>query len=344
MAPATKDGAVKHGAMSQQTEAMLDRRHITYTFEANLPLDQLRDVDGNQVRLIEHRAPQDRVEAYAYAMAGGTIFPAIVVNDRHEIIDGNTRWGATLRNGGETIAAYICHGVNSLDARSLSVELNQANGQRMEEKELRAYVNSCVVEGREPDIEAFSRQTGISPRTLKRWVRVAKFSLRAVEEGIPSDKTEKLSDAARAKLGVAKLRSVFQGVIDLAVDADMPAKDIAKVITEANGAASEAESLAVIQRAREDRADRISDRAAGFKAARRKGPQTNMHVQGLLRFEVEDLLDVEPDKRRETLERLATLRDNLNAALDRAEEEWDVEALTAPDAGELALDLAEAPR
>lgn len=341
MARATKDGAVKHGAMSQQTEAMLDRRHITYTFEANLPLEQLRDVDGNQVRLIEHRAPQDRVESYAYAMAGGTIFPAIVVNDRHEIIDGNTRWGATRRNGAKTIAAYICHDVNPLDARSLSVELNQANGQRMEANELRAYVESCVSEGRDPDIEVFSRQTGVSPRTLKRWVRVAKFAQRAVQEGIPDDKMDKLSDAVRAKLDVAKLRSVFQGAIDLAVDADMPAKDIAKVITEANAAPSEAESLAVIKRAREDRADRISDHAAGFKAARRKGPQTNMHVIGLLRFEVEDLLDVDPDKRRETLERLATLRDNLNAALNRAGEEWDVATLAPADTDDLALDLAE---
>lgn len=336
MARANKD-VVSHGARNQQIEAMLEKRFVQYTIEPNLPLDQLRDVEGNQVRLSEHRAPQDRVEAYANAMAGGALFPAIVVNDRHEMIDGNTRWGATERNGGTTIAAYICHGINPLDARSLSVELNQANGQRMEEQELRTFVQGAVVEGREPNIEAFSRMTGVSPRKLKQWVRIARFSRRALEEGIPDDKTAKLSDAVRSKLGVAKLRSVFQQVIELAVDANMPAGDVGKVITEANGAPSEEESLAVVKRAREDRAERITDHAAGFNTAKRKGPQTRMHVAGLLRFGVDELLDVDPEKRRETFECLSTLRDRLNAALDRAEEEWDVENLASatPDLAEV---------
>lgn len=341
MARATKD-AVKHGAMNSQTEAMLDQRHIDYTFEANLPLDQLRDVEGNQVRLSEHRAPQDRVDAYANAMAGGVVFPAIVVNDRHEIIDGNTRWGAMEKNGGTTIAAYICHGINPLDARSLSVELNQSNGQRMEENELRAFVRGAVVEGREPNIESFCRMTGVSAQKLKQWVRVARFSKRAIEEGIPDTKTDKLSDAVRAKLGVAKLRSVFQQVVELAVDANMPANDVGKIITEANGAPSEEESLAVVKRAREDRAERISNHAAGFKTGKRRGPQTRMHVAGLLRFEVEDLLDVDPEKRRETFDRLSTLRNRLNTALHRAEEEWDVGNRTpAPEVASSIPDLVE---
>ena len=341
MARATKDAA-KHAAMYLQTEAMLDKRHVRYTFEANLPLDQLQDVEGNQVRLSEHRAPQDRVESYANAMAGGAIFPAIVVNDRHEIIDGNTRWGATDKNGGTTIAAYICHDISPLDARSLSVELNQANGQRMEEKELRAFVQGAVVEGREPNIESFSRMTGVSARKLKQWVRIARFSKRALEEGVPDEKIVKLSDAVRAKLGVAKLRSVFQQVIELAIDADMPANDVGRLITEANRAPSEAESLAAVKRARDDRAERISDHAAGFKSAKRKGPQTRMHVAGLLRFEVDDLLDVDPEKRRETFDRLSTLRDRLNAALDRAGQEWDVADVPPVTAdADLSRDLAE---
>jgi hypothetical protein len=212
----------------------------------------------------------------------------------------------------------------------------------MEEQELRAFVQGAVVEGREPNIESFSRMTGVSQRKLKQWVRVARFSKRALEEGIPDDTIAKLSDAVRAKLGVAKLRSVFQQVVELAVDANTPANDIGKIITEANGAPSEEESLAVVKRAREDRAERISDHAAGFNTAKRKGPQTRMHVAGLLRFEVVDLLDVDPEKQRETFERLSTLRDRLNAALHRAEEDWDVENLapTKEDAG-LTPDLAE---
>jgi transposase-like protein len=326
MARASKDGVVQHDAKQRQTEQMLDRRNITYTFEANLPLDQLRDAEGNQVRLTEHRAPKERVEAYATAMAEGAVFPAIVVNDRHEIIDGNTRWGAKAKNGDATIAAYICHGVNPLDARSLSVELNQANGQRMDDEELRAFVVSCVSENREPNIQAFARMTGVSKQTLKRWVRVAQFAKRAAEEGIPQERTAKLSDAVQAKLNVAKLRSVFQGVVELAIDAELPAKEVGAVITAANAAASEEESLAVVNQAREDRSERISTLAAGFKTTKRKGQQTRMHVAGLLRFEVDELLDVDPERRPETFENLTTLRDRLNAALERAEEEWGMAA------------------
>lgn len=315
---------MKHGAMLQQTETMLEKRGLHYTFEPNLPLDQVREAEGNQVRLTEHRAPKAQVESYANAMAGGATFPAIVVNDRHEIIDGNTRRGAAVKVGAKTIAAYVCHNVNPLDARSLSVELNQTNGQRMDDAELRAFVQGAIADGHDPKIKSLSRLTGVSVRTLAKWVRVAKFTAKAEKWGMVDAETTKLADTVKAKIGVTQLRSVFLAVGQLAIDAGLPASDVGKIVTDANAAPSEDESLAIVEQAREDHGERIRELAAGFGVAKRKGTRSAMHVAVLLRYEIDDLLDVDPHKRPETLEKLTTLRDRLDEALERAEEQWKI--------------------
>lgn len=100
-------GHSTHPSTSAQTESKLAARHIDFVFEPNLEISVIRDVEGNQVRLTEHRAPKVTVERYAEQMRAGAIFPAIVVNDRHEIVDGNSRWIAAKRNKKETIAAYV---------------------------------------------------------------------------------------------------------------------------------------------------------------------------------------------------------------------------------------------
>src|SRR3954453_14803470 len=105
MAP--RNTRTAHPAMSQQIEQMLKARNIDFDFEPNVQISEIRDAEGNQVRLTEHRDPKDQVSKYAVAMKHGATFPAIVLNDRLERIDGNTRLEAHIKNGEETIAAYI---------------------------------------------------------------------------------------------------------------------------------------------------------------------------------------------------------------------------------------------
>src|SRR4051812_31005456 len=114
-----------HPASSPQTEERLRARLLEFHFEPNFPLNALVDAEGNQVRLIENRAPASMVTRYAEQMRTGAIFPAIVVNERNEVVDGNTRRFAAAKLGRGTIAAYICTDLTALQARSLSVELNQ---------------------------------------------------------------------------------------------------------------------------------------------------------------------------------------------------------------------------
>lgn len=317
-------GRSAHPSMSAQTEGRLAARHIQFVFEPNLDNREIRDVEGNQVRLTEHRAPKPTVDRYAEQMRGGAIFPAIVVNDWHEIVDGNSRWMAARRIKKETIAAYVCYDLSALQARSLSVELNQSHGLSMTEEEIRRFVTSAVDEGQVLDAKAYSRMTGTKSSTLNRWVAVKHFEMRAARHGMTPDQYGCLSDSTRAALQVAKLSSVFVQVTALAIDARVPSAQLKTIITEANAAPSEVDSLTVVARAREDRSDDIKVIAAGFKSGRRRSVGSALHIGGLLRFEVADLLDVPQDKRAETFRRMSCLRQRLDGALARARDEWDI--------------------
>jgi hypothetical protein len=317
-------GRSMHPAASMQIESKLAARHVNFTFEPNLRIDRIRDVEGNQVRLSEHRAPKAMVGRYAEQMKGGAVFPAIVVNDRYELVDGNTRWMAVRHNNRETIAAYVCSDLSALQARSLSVELNQSHGLSMTEEEIHSFVTSAVEEGQVLDTKAYSRMTGIKASTLARWIAAKHFEMRAARDGIGVDRFEGLSDSVRAALHVTKLRSVFVKVTALAIEARVPAVQIQAIIAEANAASSEAAALAVVARAREVRSDEVKTIAAGFKSARRKSFGSAPHICGLLRFEVSDLLDVSPDRQSDTFVRMSLLRERLDGALARASVEWDL--------------------
>jgi hypothetical protein len=314
-----------HPSASAQTESKLAARHVRYVFEPNVDIKQIRDVEGNQVRLSEHRAPKAMVDRYTEQMKAGAIFPAIVVNDGYAIVDGNSRWMAAQRNKRETIAAYVCSDLSALQARSLSVELNQSHGLSMTDEEIRAFIIGAVEEGQVLDAKAYARMTGIKASRLSLWVAATHFDMRAARDGMASGQLKDLADSVRAALNVSRLEAVFVQTTALAVDARVPAVHLRTIITEANAAPSEAEALVVVARAREARSEDIRTIASGFKSAPRKSKGSALHIGGLLRFEVADLLDVSPDKQAEMFTRMSCLRDRLDAALAQARVEWSLE-------------------
>ncbi len=316
-----------HPALSPQVEQMLAARNIDYDFEANLRISEIRDAEGNQVRFREHRATKDQVQKYATAMKHGATFPAIVLNDAHELIDGNTRRAAALKNGYDTIAAYICHGTTPLENRSLSVELNQSNGQSMTDAEIRAFIERAVLEGQHPEIKTLSRMTGVRETKIARWIAETQFRSRATRDGITDAHVEVLPDSTRAALNATRLEPVFKELTTLAAEARMPANDVKKVVTAVNSASSEGEALAIVESERRSRASELRAVASGFKP-RHRSKGSAQHIGGLLRFNVDDLLDVAPEKQFETYDRMKSLRDRLNAVVERAERDWD---LTPPE-------------
>jgi hypothetical protein len=208
------------------------------------------------------------------------------------------------------------------------VELNQSHGLSMTEQEIRAFVTGAIEEGQVLDAKSYSRMTGVKASTLARWVAAKHFDMRAARDGIASDRLKDLADTIRAALNVTKLEAVFVQVTALAADARVPAAELRPIITEANAASSEAEALAVVARARAARSEDIRTIASGFKSAPRKSRGSALHIGGLLRFEVADLLDVSPDKQAEMFTRMSCLRERLDAALARARVEWNLEEVS----------------
>lgn len=329
----TRNSRTAHPAMSQQIEQMLKARSIDYDFEPNVRIAEISNADGYQVRLVQHRAPKDQVAKYSVAMKNGANFPAIVLNDRLERIDGNTRLEARTKNGDETIAAYICNGLTPLQARSLSVELNQSNGQAMKEEEIRNFVDGAVAEGQHADLRMLSRMTGIPDGKIARWVAESQFVARAGREGVAAVHISILPTSTRAALQATRLAAVFRALTKLAAEAKMPAAAVKKLVAQANAASSETDALAIVDAERSARIDEIRAVGSGFLPRdNRRSRGSAQHIGGLMRFHAEDLLDVAPEKQYETFHRIKTLRDRLDQVMTQAEQNWDLTPPAEPPA------------
>lgn len=319
-----------HPARSPQVEGILKSRGIDFEFEPNFAIAEIREAEGVQVRLLEHRAPKGQVAKYATAMKHGATFPAIMLNEAFEKIDGNTRLEAKRKNGAETIAAYIVYGVSALDARSLSVELNQSNGLPMDEDEIRNFIAGAIREGQHPETRSLARMTGVRELKINRWIAETQFLERAEKAGIAEHYVSVLPASTRAALQAIRLSSAFSELTMLAAEAKIPANDVKKLAARVNGAGSEQEALEIVRSEREARADDIRAVASGFSPDRRSRGSAQ-HIGGLLRFDVEALLDVAPEKRYETYVKIKELRDRLDLVVTRASREWD---LSQPAASE----------
>ena len=322
MAP--RNTRTTHPARSPQTEAMLKARSIDFEFEANLAVVDVREADGYQVRLTQNRAPKEQVTKYATAMKHGATFPAIVLNENMELIDGNTRLQGRLRNGGDTIAAYILFGVTALDARSLSVELNQSNGMAMKDEEIRLFIDGAVKDGQQPEVRALARMTGVSEPKITRWIAETQFVSRSAKAGIAGRYVTALPASTRSALHATRLEAVFEALTVLAAEAKLPTAYVKKLVGLVNNAPSESAALEIVQSEREQRADEIRAVASGFSPRERKSKGSAQHLGGLQRFDIDDLLDVAPEKQYETFERMKVVRDRLDAVVSRAQREWDL--------------------
>ena len=265
--PTNASRGVDHPARSSQIDQRLDARHVAYTFEPNFPVERLRDAEGNQVRLSQHRAPKHMVARYAEQMKNGAVFPGIVINAQGEVIDGNTRRVAARLTDRPTIAAYVCTDLTPLCARALSVELNQSHGQSMTEQEIRAFVVGAVQEGQSLDVLAYARMTGTKPARLKRWIKAQQARTRAARSGISIDRFAVLPEAVQAGLLQCRLQSVFVEASRLAIDARLTAATIRSIVREANAAPSEDASLELLAAERRARLTDIQAIGAGFKVA-----------------------------------------------------------------------------
>jgi hypothetical protein len=252
----------------------------------------------------------------------------MVVSETFGVIDGNTRLAAALECGWTTIPAYVCSGLSEVQMRTLSIALNQTHGQRMTRAEIRSFVVSCARSGIDVDPRTCARITGEKPSAIARWLTIERCRSRAAARGLS---LATVSDSGIMALAPARLDRVFVELVDLATSG-APASALRRTVSEANAADSEADAAAVITRAKTEAG--LAAQSDGVRCSVRPA----LHVGGLLRFNVDDLLDVAPDKRPEAYADLRMVRDVLAAAVSTAEVSWRCTRSVSP--AEELLDVA----
>ena len=194
----------------------------------------------------------------------------------------------------------------------------------MTEEEIRRFVDGAVLEGQHADMRTLSRMTGVRDAKIARWVAETQFNARAERERIDERHVNVLPASTRAALQAARLAAVFRRY------------GTRRRSTDAGGRGQEdcregQRCVLGVRRARHHRGrargagDEIRAVASGFSPRdNRRSKGSAQHIGGLVRFEVEDLLDVAPEKQYETYQRMKLLRDRLEQVVGRAEQEWDL--------------------
>jgi hypothetical protein len=186
----------------------------------------------------------------------------------------------------------------------------------------RRLLHRALREGRELTPETYAVAAGTRPSTVARWIAAERFSIRAERAEVEPAVVGALSDTVRVILQSASLDVVLRAAAELGVDAQVPASEMKKIVRDANRARSEEDALAVVARARADRAPEIRALVCGLKTPARRRLGSAGHVNALLKYSTNELLDVAPSQQSETYSSLSRLHDRLGEVLAEAQILW----------------------
>jgi hypothetical protein len=211
----------------------------------------------------------------------------------------------------------------------------------MEEDEIRTFIIDAIQGGQQPEIRSLARMTGVKDSKIARWIADTRFTTKARNAGIEERLTEVLPESTRVALEATHLAPVFEDLTVLAAESRMPAAEVKKLVQAVNAAPSQADALAIVAAERDARAERIRQVASGFTPTPRRSTGSAQHFGALLKFDVDDLLDVEPERQYETFNRLKIIHDRLGVVVSRAQEEWDLTPPAAPVADDTSDGVAD---
>lgn len=206
-----------------RTESLLREWGAAFELNPAFPIAKI-DLDGPQVRALQHRAPREMVEQYAQQMKAGALFPPLVLTRSGGLIDGNTRLGAHRKLGHQTVPAYLVK-VPRLDfAIMLGAGLNQLGGLRLTREEQVQAAERMM--GENWTDEAIARAIGISGSKVRGFRKERRYS------------------EAAERLGLLDLElpsTVRQQLADIGHDA--PLESAARLVAKANAALPEVKEL-----------------------------------------------------------------------------------------------------
>lgn len=285
----------------QRFEALFTRWNLTFEFVPDLSLtDDLSVIDEAQVRDLSNIAVPERVEQYALQMRNGAAFPPIVMAaellGRYDVlIDGNTRAQAARRTKRATFPAYRVSPIPDVAfGKMLAGALNQLGGQRLSTEEANKSAIAMMDLGWQD--EAIARELGYSGESVRRWRREVEFADRVVSAGIESQ-AGKLTKTQRQQIAKVKHEAPFVEAVKLVAEARPAQPDFQELLSAINKAGSDAEAVAVVQKAREEWRPIGPEPRQVYR--NRAAQQARMHLGGLLKVNPLEVYD--PTKKEEDL-------------------------------------------
>jgi hypothetical protein len=309
----TPQTGLPFGPRDARVEAKFAEWNLKYRFEPALPIESIRVAEWAQVREADHLAPEDQVEEYRQQIAGGAVFPPVVLMAPDVLIDGNTRLRAHQKLRHKTIAAYVVDLASVQMAKSLAGTLNQMGGKRLTAEEA-AEAAKTMMDMNFTD-ENIAREIGRSVEQVRYIRNQIEFGERArrlnLERHVPN-----INKDVRARLNTVKHDPPFSAFVDFVADVNPPRKVVSDVLKQVNEAKSDPDAIQIIETARQD------NRPAGPPPRRLTlSPtirQMSMHLPGLLSLSSDPvaLLDPREDKRDERVRQWRELGNLSSKMLD----------------------------
>ena len=231
-----------------RAEALFAQWNIPVELNQDFPIDDIRRLDGAQVRDLGHVAPAEGVQEYAMQMSSGALFPPIVLMKPNILVDGNTRLGAAKSIGRETFAAYVID-VPTVDfAKSVAGALNQLNGRRLDAAEAQRVALTMLQELKFND-DQIAAYVGRSSQMVRTWRRQAETETRAKRLGL-AEQLDSVSKNQQDRIASINHDAPFAEVVKLLSEAKVPNGELRSIVQDVIKAPSEADELERVARAR----------------------------------------------------------------------------------------------
>jgi hypothetical protein len=274
-------------------EAWLDDRHVTWTFEPELPLGQIDIPAGlaNQARM--EALDDDVVDRYTADIERGDTFPPVLLNrvGRKLVpLGGNHRLAGANRAHRPTIAAYIVIAEPEMATR-LMYEDNRRHGLPPGEDERLVQAVHLINNGYK--LDAAAEVVGLSRGKVERALGAVKADQRAAELGVRT--WALLPKTVRWRLGSIRSDPVFAEAANLAATTAMGSGDVYDMVTALSRTRSDKDALTLIGHLTEERAAQARKTAGGH--IRQSTPRSRLigNLTGVLCASATDVRAACPD-------------------------------------------------
>lgn len=277
---------------------------IPYDYVEEFTLADVRYVDWTQARDSEHVNDKEATAEFRVQMAGGAVFPPIVLMHPNVLVDGNTRSAAAKGLHRKTFPAFVAQFPRADLAKAFAAAINQLGGRRLTSDEAHTAALTMMAMGMAD--EAVAREIGRSVEMVRRMRRSKEYDERAQTLNLAA---LPVTESDKVKLARIAHNPVFAEAVQLVAETRPSAKDVSEIVATAEAARDDTEGIAAIRQLRADL------KPAGPPPVKITLPQerrtARMGLGQLLSITANPtlLLETDPEARQHSVDQWTRLRD-----------------------------------